>query len=126
MEATDRCVAGCPRDVRLGRCLMRRKTLQNTALTSRSGSTTSGYVGQRHRLREFLGTSGFLRGFPRKSRAGCARDEKKPAVVYAKIGNKRCDLQELTGATGLEPATSGVTGRYGATGHSRLPPGITC
>ena len=30
----------------------------------------------------------------------------------------------FTGATGLEPATSGVTGRYGATGYSRLRPGI--
>jgi hypothetical protein len=29
------------------------------------------------------------------------------------------------GATGLEPATSGVTGRYGATGYNRLRPGIT-
>jgi hypothetical protein len=31
----------------------------------------------------------------------------------------------FTGATGLEPATSGVTGRDGATGHSRLRPGIS-
>ncbi len=31
----------------------------------------------------------------------------------------------FTGATGLEPATSGVTGRYGATGYDRLRPGIT-
>ncbi len=31
----------------------------------------------------------------------------------------------LTGATGLEPATSGVTGRFGATGYSRLRAGIT-
>jgi hypothetical protein len=29
------------------------------------------------------------------------------------------------GATGLEPATSGVTGRQGATGYNRLRPGIT-
>ena len=29
------------------------------------------------------------------------------------------------GATGLEPATSGVTGRHGATGYSRPLPGIT-
>jgi hypothetical protein len=37
------------------------------------------------------------------------------------------DLQALreTGATGLEPATSGVTGRYGVDCHSRLRPGIT-
>jgi hypothetical protein len=36
-------------------------------------------------------------------------------------------LQALreTGATGLEPATSGVTGRYGLNRHSRLPPGFT-
>ena len=31
----------------------------------------------------------------------------------------------FTGATGLEPATSGVTGRHGATGYSWLRPGIT-
>ena len=31
----------------------------------------------------------------------------------------------LTGATGLEPATSGVTDRYGLDRYSRLPPGIT-
>src|SRR5215211_718863 len=31
----------------------------------------------------------------------------------------------VTGATGLEPATSGVTGRYGSTGYNRLRPGIT-
>jgi hypothetical protein len=31
----------------------------------------------------------------------------------------------LTGATGLEPATSGVTGRCGAIGYNRLRPGIT-
>ena len=30
-----------------------------------------------------------------------------------------------TGATGLEPATSGVTGRHGGTGYNRLRPGIT-
>jgi hypothetical protein len=31
----------------------------------------------------------------------------------------------FTGATGLEPATSGVTGRHGASGYDRLRPGIT-
>ena len=36
-----------------------------------------------------------------------------------------CRLFMSTGATGLEPATSGVTGRHGATGYSRLRPGIT-
>jgi Bacterial regulatory helix-turn-helix protein, lysR family len=34
-------------------------------------------------------------------------------------------LQIETGATGLEPATSGVTGRYGATGYGRLRPATT-
>jgi len=29
-----------------------------------------------------------------------------------------------TGATGLEPATSGVTGRYSLNRYSRLPPRI--
>jgi hypothetical protein len=36
------------------------------------------------------------------------RDEKKPAVV---MSNTSTDLQDFTGATGLKPATSGVTGR---------------
>ena len=31
----------------------------------------------------------------------------------------------FTGATGLEPATSGVTGRHGPTGYNRLRPRIT-
>jgi hypothetical protein len=36
----------------------------------------------------------------------------RPAVVCAKLGNKRCRFAgTFTGATGLEPATSGVTGR---------------
>jgi hypothetical protein len=36
-------------------------------------------------------------------------------------------LQEFqeTGATGLEPATSGVTGRYRLVRYNRLPPEIT-
>jgi hypothetical protein len=37
-----------------------------------------------------------------------------------------CRHFSRTGATGLEPATSGVTGRHGATGYYRLRPGITC
>jgi hypothetical protein len=39
--------------------------------------------------------------------------EKRPAVVCAKTDNKRATLQVFTGATGFEPATSGVTGRVG-------------
>jgi hypothetical protein len=37
----------------------------------------------------------------------------KPAVVYVSTDNKRCRFAGcfFTGATGLEPATSGVTGR---------------
>ena len=41
------------------------------------------------------------------------------------LARKHPDLQVLTGATGLEPATSGVTGRYGAAGCDRLRAGIT-
>ena len=42
------------------------------------------------------------------SGAGSARDEKKPAVDMSKIPPI---CRTFTGATGLEPATSGVTGR---------------
>src|SRR6266508_5742680 len=43
-----------------------------------------------------------------------------------KSANTTCRFAgTLTGATGLEPATSGVTGRYAPTGYSRLRPGIT-
>ena len=44
----------------------------------------------------------------RSSLCGDYRDEKKPAVV---MSNTSTDLQDFTGATGLKPATSGVTGR---------------
>ena len=44
------------------------------------------------------------RQFPR----GISGDEKKRAVD---MSNTYADLQGFTGATGLEPATSGVTGR---------------
>jgi hypothetical protein len=49
------------------------------------------------------------------------------ARARACYDNKNTYLQALleTGATGLEPATSGVTGRYGATGYDWLRPGIT-
>ncbi len=46
---------------------------------------------------------------------------------YVRAGEpsaERSATHAKTGATGLEPATSGVTGRYGATGYSRLPTGI--
>jgi hypothetical protein len=36
-----------------------------------------------------------------------------------------CRVNDETGATGLEPATSGVTGRYGLNRYNRLRPGIT-
>jgi hypothetical protein len=50
----------------------------------------------------------------------------RPAVDCAKPGNKRCRFAgNLAGATGLEPATSGVTDRYKLNRYSRLRPGIT-
>jgi hypothetical protein len=50
--------------------------------------------------------------------------EKLGLYIYF-LGPRRM-LQALgTGATGLEPATSGVTGRHGATGYDWLRPGIT-
>jgi hypothetical protein len=63
-------------------------------------------------LRGLPATGGSLRRFRADSCAGSARDEKKPAVVYAEPGDKKVALcRDFTGATGLEPATSGVTGR---------------
>ena len=56
-------------------------------------------------LRGLPATAGSLRRFQADSRAGCARGEKKPAVI---MSNTYANLQDFTGATGLEPATSGV------------------
>ena len=47
--------------------------------------------------------------------------EAEPAVYLAK---NMPICRYLAGATGLEPATSGVTGRYGPTGYGWLRPGI--
>jgi hypothetical protein len=69
-------------------------------------------------LRGLPARAGLLRRFQTDSRAGSARDEKKPAVV---MSNTYADLQDFTGATGLEPATSGVTGR---SWRLRVCPGI--
>src|SRR5918992_5497765 len=57
-------------------------------------------------LRGLPATAGSLRRSQVDSPAGSARDERKPAVVKSKTYS---DLQALreTGATGLEPATSG-------------------
>ena len=46
------------------------------------------------------------------SRAGSTRDPWRPAVVCAYAGRQKIPIcRYFTGATGLEPATSGVTGR---------------
>ncbi len=50
----------------------------------------------------------------RRFRAGMYTGSRKPAVDCARGDNKTCRLAgAFTGATGLEPATSGVTGRVG-------------
>jgi hypothetical protein len=59
-------------------------------------------------LRGLPATAGSLRRFQADSRAGSERDEQKPAVVMSKTYS---DLQDFYGSDGLEPATSGVTGR---------------
>jgi hypothetical protein len=48
--------------------------------------------------------------------------KKKPTVDMSKT---YMICRAFTGATGLEPATSGVTGRYGLNRYSGLAPGIT-
>jgi hypothetical protein len=45
--------------------------------------------------------------------------------ISAEGHREESSIHWLPGATGLEPATSGVTGRHGATGYDRLRPGIT-
>src|SRR6266436_10038971 len=57
------------------------------------------------------------------SRAGSARDERSRRSFAPEAATEDPDLQVLTGATGLEPATSGVTGRVGHRDVSRrIPP----
>jgi hypothetical protein len=57
--------------------------------------------------------TGVVRGLQADPRAGSARDEKKPAIDYAQSGKKNMLIcRNFTGATGLEPATSGVTGMF--------------
>jgi hypothetical protein len=51
---------------------------------------TSGLLGRSSCLRGFPAPARAVRGFQDDSHAGCMRDEKKPAVVYAKPDNKRC------------------------------------
>jgi hypothetical protein len=58
------------------------------------------------------------------------RDErgmKKPTVGLALRARQQkiAICSDFTGATDPEPATSDVTGRYGATGYDRLRPGST-
>jgi hypothetical protein len=68
--------------------------------------------------------TGFLRGFPGKSRSGYVRDEMEAGGRSRLDSQQHANLQgflgDSTGATGLEPATSGVTVRQGATGYNRL------
>ena len=64
--------------------------------------------GRSSSLRGFTAPGGFWPGY---SGAGCLRDGKKPTVVAPVSTTKDAYLQGFTGATGLEPATSGVTDR---------------
>src|SRR6266545_2897417 len=48
----------------------------------------------------------------RHTRAGSAREAHRPAIVLRLNGQQNSEISRaFTGATGLEPATSGVTGR---------------
>ena len=68
-------------------------------------------------------------GFVRSARAECLR-EKTGGQRFPRLGGQRFRLvcrdfvAGFTGATGLEPATSGVTGRNRRNRHSRVRPGI--
>jgi hypothetical protein len=72
------------------------------------------------------GIRGSRRIEPAISAAGSPRDGKRPAVGCAQAGNKTCRFTgTFTGATGLEPATSGVTGRSWRLRAERGSAGIT-
>jgi hypothetical protein len=58
-----------------------------------------------------------LAGIPVRDVRGMKRSGRSFAP---KPTTKSANVQVLYGSDGLEPATSGVTGRHGATGHSRL------
>ena len=64
--------------------------------------------GRRHALRELLATAGVVRGF-----AGGISAGRKEAGGRLRLRGQqnRPVCRTFTGATGLEPATSGVTGR---------------
>jgi hypothetical protein len=67
---------------------------------------TSGRFGRSSFFRGLPATAGSLRRFQPDSRAGSARDEKKPAVV---MSNTYADLQDFYGSDGTRTPTSGVT-----------------
>jgi hypothetical protein len=69
----------------------------------------------------------FLALFVNSDRAAAARLVPRRAVPASIQTTKLAYLQVVreTGATGLEPVTCGVTGRYGPYRHSRLRRGIT-
>jgi hypothetical protein len=75
-----------------------------------------------HPLQGFPASAGSSRLCRARDLSGMRRGQRSFA---ARPGNKRCRIAGITGATGLEPATSGVTGRHGATGYSRLRAGIS-
>jgi hypothetical protein len=90
--------ASCPRIAKwLQAGLLCGRTLGRPPATS-AGHPSAGFTGYGRLL------CGDFRPIPAR---GPALDEKKPAVV---MSNTYADLQVFTGATRLEPATSGVTG----------------
>jgi hypothetical protein len=72
-------------------------------------------------LRELAARPGSLRRFQADSGAGSARDAEEAGGRYVK---DIYDLQGFYGSDRTRTATSGVTGRHGATGYDRLRPGI--
>ncbi len=105
----------------------------STALLHPDSETTSGRLGRSCRLRESPATTGVVRGFPVGMSAFRARDERRMRRDRRSSAPLRTtehgDLQGLrgrkTGATGLEPATSGVTGRSWCLRDRRESAGIS-
>src|SRR5919197_6497634 len=64
-----------------------------------------------HPLAGITGYGRLVRRFQADSRAGSTREAKKRRSTVPRLATEGIICSEFTGATGLEPATSGVTDR---------------
>src|SRR6266480_490647 len=111
--------AGCARDAHRGPCLCGRSACKS-ASSMFALRKTSGWFGRSSFSGDYRLRPAPLRRFQADSRAGSARGEKKPADI---MSNTYANLQDFTGATALEHATSGVTGHFDHRSVDDVPSG---